>query len=278
MLEIKAADGRTITVEEWGVPDGTPVLYAHGTPMSRLARYPYDEAFTQHGIRLITFDRPGYGGSTANPGRSVADVAADMAAIADALRLDRLAVFGVSGGGPHALAFAAAHPQRVSRVAALASTAPRDAAGLDWTGGMVQANRDSTAAAARGRDALAAHLATAASMSLADLLPPADRAVIAEPAVAAMMKAAYAEALRDGPGGWIDDALALYGLPWGFDPADITVATRLWHGDRDVLVPPSHSAWLAERIPGAVLVTDPDAGHAGHFAATPAVLAWLTVD
>ncbi|ADD40526.1 alpha/beta fold hydrolase [Stackebrandtia nassauensis] len=275
MREIKTRDGRTLAVEEWGVPGGTPLLYAHGTPVSRLARYPYDEAFTERGIRQITFDRPGYGYSTANPGRRVADVAADMAAIADALELERFGVYGVSGGGPHALAFAAAYPERVSRVAVLACTAPRDAEGLDWTADMYQGNRDSATAAAQGREVLTAHLAAASGPNLKDLLPEAEQAVIAEPAVASMMQAAFAEAFRNGQDGWIDDELALYALPWGFDPADITVPVRLWHGERDTLVPPAHSDWLAARIPDATLVREPDAGHAGHFRATPSTLDWL---
>lgn len=116
------------------MPDRTPVLYAHGTPMSRLARYPDENLFTELGIRLITYDRPGFGNSTPNPDRRVVDAAEDIAAIADALGLSRFPLFGVSGGGPHALAFAARHPDRVSRVATLASPAPCDAAGLDWTG------------------------------------------------------------------------------------------------------------------------------------------------
>lgn len=84
MREVITPDGRTLAVEEWGVPDGTPVFYLHGTPMSRLARHPDDTLFTGLGIRLITFDRPGFGGSTARPGRRVVDGADDVAAVADA--------------------------------------------------------------------------------------------------------------------------------------------------------------------------------------------------
>lgn len=136
MRELITDDYRTLAVEEWGDPTGIPVVYLHGTPMSRLARYPNDSLFHELGVRLITYDRPGFGGSTRNPGRRVIDAAADVAAITAALGLHRLAVFGVSGGGPHAMAFAARYPERVTRLGALASPAPRDAAGLDWTAGM----------------------------------------------------------------------------------------------------------------------------------------------
>jgi pimeloyl-ACP methyl ester carboxylesterase len=275
MREIITPDGRTLAVEEWGVPDGTPVLYAHGTPMSRLARYPDESLFTELGIRLITYDRPGFGCSTPNTGRRVAGAAADVAVIADALGLQRFPIFGVSGGGPHALAFAAACPDRVTRVATLASTAPCDADGLDWTAGMMDSNQASAAAARRGRAALEAHMANEQSEDLNSLLPAAEQAVLSRPEVQRMLSAAFAEALRPGLAGWVDDELALYGLPWGFDPASITVPVQLWHGELDTVVPVSHSAWLEDRIPGATLTRGPGASHAGHFDATPAVLRWL---
>ena len=133
MHELITDDGRILAVEQWGDPTGIPVVYLHGTPMSRLARYPDDSLFHELGVRLITYDRPGFGGSTPRPGRRVVDAAADVATIAAALGLDRFAVFGVSGGVPHAMAVAARYPERVTRLGALASLAPRDAAGLDWT-------------------------------------------------------------------------------------------------------------------------------------------------
>lgn len=275
MREVTTADGRTLAVEEWGVPDGTPVLYTHGSPMSRLARYPDERLFDELGVRLITYDRPGFGCSTPHPGRRVADAAGDIAAIADALGLDRFPVYGVSGGGPHALAYAARFPERVSRVAALASPAPCDADGLDWDAGMMPGNRESAAAARRGRAALEAHLGEARSEDLTGLLPEAEQAVLARPEVQAMLNAAFTEAIRPGMAGWIDDELALFGLPWGFDPGTVTVPAWLWHGEVDTVVPVSHAAWLAERIPGATLTRAPEAGHAGHFDATPPILRWL---
>ncbi|MEH1129847.1 alpha/beta fold hydrolase [Micromonospora sp. CPCC 206061] len=275
MREVIASDGRVLAVEEWGVPGGTPVLYAHGTPMSRLARYPDDRLFADLGVRLITYDRPGFGRSAPDPGRRVVDAADDIATIADAYGLDRFPLFGVSGGGPHALAFAALHPDRVTRVATLASPAPADAAGLDWTAGMMPGNQESAAAAGRGRDALASYLATAGSGSLATLLPPAEQAVLARPEVSRMLTAAYAEAIRPGLDGWIDDELALYALPWGFDPATVAAPARLWHGDLDTVIPVAHAVWLAGRMPTATLVRGTESAHAGHFDATPEILRWL---
>ncbi|MFI6791758.1 alpha/beta fold hydrolase [Nonomuraea sp. NPDC050383] len=276
MREVITVDGRTLAVEEWGVPDGTPVIYLHGSPMSRLARHPDDSLFTGLGIRLITFDRPGFGGSTPLPGRRVVDGADDVAAVADALGLDRFAVYGVSGGGPHALAFAARHPGRALRVASMAGLAPRDAGGLDWTAGMMDGNVRSAGVALRDRAAMVEYLAAESSGSSGPpQLPATEAAVLGRPEIGSMLAAAYAEAVRPGLDGWVDDVLALFGRPWGFDPAAITVPVRLWHGELDPVVPVAHARWLASRIPTATLTVQPDAGHAGHFDATPATLAWL---
>ncbi|GAA1576683.1 alpha/beta hydrolase [Actinomadura kijaniata] len=273
MREVRTADGRVLAVEEWGTPGGTPVLYLHGTPVGRLARHPDDTVFTSRSIRLITFDRPGLGGSTPRPGRRVVDGADDVAAVADAFGLDRVPVYGVSGGGPHALAFAALRPDRATRVASLAALAPRDADGLDWTAGMMEGNVRTAAVARRTREDMRAHLG--ADPSAPPRLPETETAVLSRPGVGRMLAAAYADAVRPGLDGWIDDALALFGLPWGFDPAAVTVPTLLWHGALDPVVPVAHARWLAARLPHATVTIDPDAGHAGHFDATPAVLDWL---
>ncbi|MGK5557575.1 alpha/beta fold hydrolase [Actinomadura kijaniata] len=273
MREVSTADGRVLAVEEWGTPDGTPVLYLHGTPVGRLARHPDDTVFTSRGIRLITFDRPGLGGSTPRPGRRVADGADDVAAVADAFGLDRVPVYGVSGGGPHALAFAALHPDRATRVASLAALAPRDADGLDWTAGMMEGNVRTAAVARRTREDMRAHLG--ADSPAPPRLPATEDAVLSRPEIGRMLAAAYADAVRPGLDGWVDDALALFGLPWGFDPAEVTVPTLLWHGALDPVVPVAHARWMAARLPHATVTIDPDAGHAGHFDATPAVLDWL---
>ncbi|MFI6523065.1 alpha/beta fold hydrolase [Spirillospora sp. NPDC050679] len=274
MRKVITGDGRTLAVEEWGDPAGTPLFYLHGSPMGRLARHPDPDLFTGKGVRLITFDRPGFGHSTPRRGRRVVDGAEDVAAIAEALGIERFSLFGVSGGGPHALAFAALHPERVERVASLAALAPRDAEGLDWTADMMEGNQGSAAAAAAGREAVAERLASGNSAG-PPVLPATEQAVLSRPEVQEMLGAAYADAVRPGLDGWIDDVVALFGTPWGFDPADIKVPVRLWHGELDSVVPVAHARWLAARIPTAELIVQADAGHAGHFDATPATLDWL---
>lgn len=123
--------------------------------------------------------------------------------------------------------------------------------------------------------ALQAHLAALGSASAPSLLPPNDQAVLSRPEISEMIGTAFAEAVRPGLAGWVDDVLALFGLPWGFDPATMTRPVRMWHGELDAAVPVAHGRWLAARIPHAMFASQPDAGHAGHFDATPAVLEWL---
>ena len=139
---VAVGDGRVLQVLERGHPDGKPVLVHNGTPSSRLIYEPDVRLAERQGIRLISYDRPGYGGSTAKPGRTVADCAQDVRAIAARLGIERLAIWGISGGGPHALACAALLPDLVPAVGVLASVAPWGADGLDYFAGMGELNAD----------------------------------------------------------------------------------------------------------------------------------------
>ncbi len=141
---VRTPDDRNLRVQEGGDSRGRPVLVHGGTPNSRNLYRPHLEVALEQGIRLISYDRPGYGGSTPHSGRSIADCAADVRTIADALDIDRFAIWGISGGGPHALACAARLPDRLVAVASLASPAPYDAPGLDYFAGMGELNVDDT--------------------------------------------------------------------------------------------------------------------------------------
>lgn len=281
---VRAADGRHLMVERLGDPQGRPVFLLHGTPGSRLGPAPRGMVLYQRGMQLIAYDRPGYGGSDRLAGRSVADVASDVADIADALGLERFAVVGRSGGAPHALACAALLPHRVTRTAALVTLAPRDADGLDWFEGMAASNVTEYTHATLDPEGVAARLTPRADAIrkdpvrlLDDLrreLTASDRMVVSDAGVRSMLLRNYQEALRTSAYGWIDDALA-FCSPWGFDPADIPGEVLLWHGEQDVFSPVGHSRWLAERIPGATAVLEPAAAHFDALHALPRVLTWL---
>jgi pimeloyl-ACP methyl ester carboxylesterase len=267
---ITTRDGRDLRVREEGDPDGYPVVYHHGTPGSRELFGPWVDDAKRRGIRLIGYDRPGYGGSTPRPGRKVADVAADVEAIADELGLDSIATWGISGGGPHALACAALLAERVAAAAALASVAPYDADGLHWLGGMGESNVDEFRAALEGRPALErwmdVHLpeireadSEAVADALRSLLTPVDAAALSGE-LASFFVSSIRTGIAERADGWIDDDLAFV-ASWDFGLADITVPLVVWQGDHDLFVPPAHGAWLAAHLPQAETHLSAEDGH-----------------
>jgi pimeloyl-ACP methyl ester carboxylesterase len=138
---ITTPDGRDVAYEQNGDPDGAPVFVLHGTAGCRLSgRHPDPSRVRDAGLLVVTYDRPGYGRSTRDRGRSLTDCVSDVEAIADELGLGRFAVMGGSGGGPHALAVGARLPARVTRVLCNVGVAPYDAEGLDWAAGMDPGN------------------------------------------------------------------------------------------------------------------------------------------
>ncbi|MEY9872285.1 pimeloyl-ACP methyl ester carboxylesterase [Streptacidiphilus sp. MAP12-33] len=269
-IEVKARDGRTLMAATWGDPRGAPVFLLHGMPGSRLGQLPLERMLIRLGVRVVTYDRPGYGQSERRPGRLVRDAVEDVAAIADRLEVERFGVVGRSGGAPHALACAALLSARVVRTAALVGLAPRDAEGLDWYQGMTPSNIAAFRAGEQGLHRvgplLAARLVDMRDQpqrmleALRHELPPADLSVIADAGLRSTLSRNYAEALRAGVGGWVDDLLAFL-QPWGFDVADIRGPVDIWHGEDDVFSPVDHSIWLARHIPHANLVLESRAAH-----------------
>ncbi|WP_405816359.1 alpha/beta hydrolase [Streptomyces sp. NBC_01390] len=281
---VRTADGRRLRVEISGDPNGHPVFLLHGTPGSRVGPRPRAMFLYQRGACLISYDRPGYGGSDRKAGRRIGDVVNDVSVVADALGIDRFAVAGRSGGAPHALACAALLPDRVTRAAALVGLAPRDAEGLDWFAGMAPSNVNEFRTAFTDPERFAARLIPRSAAIRSDPaklleelrteLTDDDRMIVSDNTIRSMLLRNYLEALRTSPYGWIDDALALTG-PWGFDPAQIDVPVLLWHGGLDVFSPASHSSWLAARIPRATAVLEPAAAHFASLRALPTALNWL---
>jgi pimeloyl-ACP methyl ester carboxylesterase len=282
---ISTESGREIRIIVSGQPDGVPVLVHHGTPGSILLYPPWVEDAYSRGIQLISYERPGYGGSTPHPGRSVASVAEDVAAIAKQLDLDRLSVWGASGGGPHALACAALLPDLVVAAAALASIAPYPVDGLDWFTGMGEDNIEEFNVALEGRDALERFVeAQTAGLLSADpeglvqalrsLLSPVDAAVLTED-VASFMINMMREGIKDRRDGWIDDDIA-FTTPWGFELSQIRIPVLLVHGEHDQFVPFSHGEWLASNIGNVDAWLSADDGHLTlSVLRVPEVHAWL---
>jgi pimeloyl-ACP methyl ester carboxylesterase len=254
-----------------GPADGIAVFWHHGTPNLGLPPEPLFPTAAELGFRWVSYDRPNYGRSTPVPGRAVADAATCTARVADALGIDRFAVVGHSGGGPHALACAGLLPDRVLAAVSIAGLAPYTADGLDWYAGMCASGEAALRAAAEGHAAKERYELSDPDSDLEFI--PADNAMFEGPWK--WIATVVGPAMKAGPGGLIDDDLA-YVNPWGFDPEQITVPVLLLHGGRDKVVPSSHSQWLAARLPGAELWYSPDDGHISVLSSSPSALRWLS--
>ena len=265
--ELTLPDGRTLEYLEAGEAGGPVLLAHHGTPGSGRFHRTEVEAARRLGARLVAYSRPGYAGSSPQPGRSVADAAADVVALLDALGAERFATYGWSGGGPHALACAALLGARVTGVACLASLAPI-AAEVDWFAGMVAPG--GLRAAVDGREARARHAASDEFDE--DSFTAADRAALSR-AWASLGEDAV-RAGTAGPGGLIDDDVAFV-APWGSDVARIEAPVLLVQGGEDRIVPPAHTDWLLRHCPRSELWLRPRDGHVSVLDACPLAMDWL---
>ena len=260
-------DGRTLAWREYGPADGRPVLHFQGTPGSRFSRHAHEDVYDRLDIRLLVFDRPGYGASDRLPGREISVVADDAAQLLDHLGLDAVHASGGSGGGPHVLAFAANHPER-----AQAATVVVGATQLEEedVAGLIQINRDAWYAAHQGWQGLYDLLAPMRDEVLKDPLagfkglmeaaPPSDKAVMEDPDWQRVLVESVTEAFRPGAEGWVDEGMALI-LGWDFDAGDVRCSVTWWHGDSDANAPIAPVHRLIERMRGVELKVWTDAGH-----------------
>jgi pimeloyl-ACP methyl ester carboxylesterase len=284
-LTIEATDGRSLTVYDAGDPDGRPLLFHHGTPSSGAPFDRHVELARRQGVRLLSYDRAGYGESTRNAQRTVADVVPDVESIADALELERFATWGLSGGGPHALATAAGLPDRVVAVVAAASIAPPDRPELDLTEGMGEGNIVEFGLARQGeevlRPALERDFAALGELDVSGLievmrpfLSDIDAAAL-DGELGAYLLDSFRRSVSRSVDGWVDDDLA-FTRPWGFELESIRVPTLVVQGRQDLMVPWAHGEWLAQNLPSAEAWLREDEGHLTLFVnVVPHMYEWL---
>ena len=284
--EVTTRDGRTLEVLTGGDPDGFPLLYHGGSPSAAVRYQPLDDAARDHGLRLITYSRPGYGGSTARPRPEprMADDVADSRDVLDAVGADTFVTLGWSGGGPRALGCAALLPGRCLAAVSLAGIAPHDGEGLDWKAGMAEENVAEYTAAETGRAAYESFLeeeflpvlmADADDMAeaMGGLLPEADRAAM-DRGFTEWLTETFHRAGAQRVAGVLDDGQAAV-RPWGFDVGEIRVPVAIYQGRQDAMVPFTHGEWLAAHVPGArAYLTDED-GHLTLVTQLPEILAEL---
>jgi pimeloyl-ACP methyl ester carboxylesterase len=271
---VATTDGRKLEVLTAGIPGGYPWLWVPGTPSAAVDYPRLGDLATRLDLRLVTWSRPGYGGSTPRPlprgGPRIVDDVPDIEAILDALEMDEFMVVGWSGGGPRALACAALLSDRCRAAATLAGLAPSDAAGLDWMAGMGPGNVADFSAALQGPEAYAAFQekfflpmtsvnAADVAAGLGQLLTPTDEVSFTE-GLARWLAETMHRAGVQGVIGVRDDGLAL-AAPWGFDVTSISTPTAIWAGGQDATVPYAHGQWLAANVPGAAAHLSDDAGH-----------------
>src|ERR687890_646058 len=241
--DLELGDGRTLHAYDTGADDAAgrlAVFWHHGSPNIGAPPEPLFSDAERLGIRWVSYDRPGYGGSTRRLDRDVASAAGDVSAVADTLGINRFAVMGHSGGGSHALACAALLPERVLGVVVVAGMAPFGAEGLDWFEGFGPAGVAELRAAAAGRAALEKHLAESDD----------------EPAFTPEDEAAL-----DGEWSWFIDV--------------VRPALSL-HGGPDRVVPAAHGEWLARHCPSAELRLYPEDGHISVLnSGAAAAMSWL---
>lgn len=266
---VQLPDGRRLDMRVSGPADGLPLVFHHGTPGAAAPIRVLERAAHARGLRLVTSSRPGYGDSTRQPGRRVADVVADTEALLAALGADRCLTMGWSGGGPHSLA-CGARLGAAAAVLVVAGVAPYEADGLDWLAGMGEENVVEFTAAVQGEDQLRPQLLQQGDMlrnipaadivsSMESLLPDVDRAVLTGE-FGEDVAAGFREAVRRGIDGWLDDDLAFV-RPWGFSLAEISAPTVIWQGSADLMVPFGHGKWLASQLPAASVHLEEGEGH-----------------
>lgn len=280
---IALPDGRQLAVAEFGDPNGQAVFYFHGSPSSRLEpELIGDATFRRHGLRVIAADRPGMGGSDRQPGRRITDWPADVAALADALKLPSVSLLGNSGGAPYVAVCAARMPARIRR-AVIVSGGWR----MDWpeVRAVPLVNRLVFFLARRAPFLLRGVLASMGAVATGDSdrelaqmrkrMPPPDVTAFSQPGRLEAFAGAMRECLRQGTAGAAAD-LQLYVRDFGFDPTEVAVPIHWFHGTADRNAPLALAERVVSSLPAAHLVRCIDEAHlstfTNHFDEVAAVL------
>lgn len=267
---ITVPDGRLLDLFVEGPEDGIPLIFHHGSPSSGLPDPVFVAALAERGLRYVAWSRPGYGNSTRRPGRSIADVIDDAAAVLHHIGGDRAYTLGWSGGGPHAIATAAGLSDQVIGAATVGGLAPYPADGIDWFEGMGPENIEEFGASLEGPEALIAFkerewpvwkgvTGDDIGEAFGGLIDDVDRGSLTGE-FAESVAASIREGLRPGYWGWFDDDMS-FNRDWGFDIGSIRVPVHIWQGAHDRMVPFAHGEWLTGHVGGACPHLHSEHGH-----------------
>ena len=260
---VNVAGGRELAYTDMGEPEWPCVLFFHGAPSSRLRLVYLEQRFLAAGVRVVSPDRPSYGRSSPHAGRSMDDWPRDVAALADALGIDRFIVAGHSSGGPYAVACAALLGERVSATILLGGVTD-----MAWPGAwedyldverQLMRLPDEEAAITWCVERFGADGGGFLAASGFEL-PEPDEQLYANEEIARLLTLARAEAFRQGVAGYAQD-IFVQGRPWPFDPSAVAAPVHIVHGELDTLLPVAHSHHISELIAGSTLRLLPGHGH-----------------
>ena len=269
---IQLEDGRKLAYTEHGDLSGAPVIFVHGNPGSRLTRHPDERIAENLGARIITPDRPGYGFSDFQPGRTLLDFPNDIRQLAKSLAIDEFAIFGVSAGGPYVAACAHQMPERITKTAIVSGVSPLNRPNAFE--GMGDAWQSAFKISSLPEWLLRPLLAIQAYFqkrnpeqaveNMAEILSEADQELLTRPQIRAGVKGRITEATRQGTRGWAREVKVLL-APWGFNLDEIQVPVHLWYWEDDPAVPPQMGHYLEDKIPNTIPHFLPKGGHLSIF-------------
>jgi len=265
-------DGRWLAYSQYGLPEAKPILYFHGWPGSRLEAQLADAVARDFNTRIIAIDRPGMGMSDFQPGRAILDWTTDVERLANALELERFAVAGISGGEPYALACALKIPTRITVVAIICGAGPPEA--FESVTQLPSLHRKIIYLCRKAPWFIQMlfqlttwqwrHNTSWYLSKISKSLSAADKLALNRAEVKSTIAQSIQESIRNGTRGIVWEG-KLYTRPWGFRLQDISKQVYLWHGERDLIIPPSVAYFQAKNLPNCIVKFYPDEGHFSLF-------------